>query len=61
MTNAQGRGSMPEAVSAAASVRADLWRSFGVRPDARVRYWDWNAEGFVNGRGEITAGLACRF
>jgi hypothetical protein len=42
-------------------VRADLWRSFGVRVDARVRYWDWNGEGFVNGLGEITAGLAYRF
>jgi hypothetical protein len=61
LTNAQGRGSMTEAVSAGAGVRVDVWRSFGVRADGRVRYWDWNGEGFVNGSAEITAGLAYRF
>jgi Outer membrane protein beta-barrel domain len=61
LTNANGRGSMTEAVSAGAGLRVDIWRSFGVRADGRVRYWDWNGEGFVNGSGEITAGLAFRF
>ena len=61
LTNAQGRGSMTEAVSAGAGLRVDIIRNFGLRADGRVRYWDWNGEGFVNGSGEITAGLAYRF
>lgn len=61
LTNAQGRGSVTEAVSAGAGLRVDVIRNFGLRADGRIRYWDWNGEGFVNASGEITAGLAYRF
>lgn len=61
LTNSQGRGSLTEAVSAGAGVRVDVWRNFGLRADGRVRYWDWNGEGFVNSSAEITAGLGYRF
>ena len=61
LSNAAGRGTATEAVSIAAGVRSDIWRRFGVRADGRIRYWDWNGDGFVNSSGELTAGLSYRF
>jgi hypothetical protein len=61
LTNAGGRGRAAEAVSAAAGFRADLTRRAGLRVEGRLRYWDYNSEGFVNGSGEVTGGLSYRF
>jgi hypothetical protein len=61
LTNAGGRGRAAEAVSAAAGLRADLTPRVGLRLEGRLRYWDYNSPGFVNGSGEVTAGLSYRF
>jgi hypothetical protein len=61
LTNAGGRGRAAGAVSAAAGLRADLTRRVGLRAEGRLRYWDYNSPGFVNGSGEVTGGLSYRF
>lgn len=61
LTNAGGRGRVAEAVSAAAGLRADLTGRIGLRLEGRLRYWDYNSPGFVNGSGEVTGGLSYRF